>query len=203
MHNQHVDSTPRSRHDPSFVADDVANGFGRPETLRAPVEPREVGCHRAGTAGPAGTAQGNGRAHRDGALLRGQKDMSRTAEKTTSSSPAPASACRENGRREMTAFQILHRTIYRYRRPVALGIHRLKLRPRETRDLRVVSADIALTPPAPLTWAKDVFGNAVATVSFPASTDVLNIESRIVLEHHSEPWPLFDIARSAITFPFQ
>jgi transglutaminase-like putative cysteine protease len=103
----------------------------------------------------------------------------------------------------MTVFEIWHRTIYRYRRPVRLGIHRLQLRPRESRDLRVVSADIAVTPSAPLAWAKDVFGNAIVTVSFPAPADSLIVESRIALEHHSEPWPLFDIARSAISFPFR
>jgi transglutaminase-like putative cysteine protease len=103
----------------------------------------------------------------------------------------------------MTAYYIWHRTIYRYRRPVILGIHRLQLRPRESRVLRVLSADIAVTPSAALTWANDVFGNAIATVSFPEPTDTLIVESRITLEHHAEPWPVFDIAASAISYPFR
>ena len=101
------------------------------------------------------------------------------------------------------AFYIWHRTIYRYRRPVILGIHRLQLRPRESCVLRVVSADIAITPSAALTWANDVFGNAIATVSFPEPTDTLIVESRIALEHHADPWPVFDIAASAISYPFR
>ena len=97
----------------------------------------------------------------------------------------------------MTAFDIRHRTTYRYRRPVALGPHRLQLRPRESRDLRVISAEILVTPPAPLTWATDVFGNAIATVAFAAPADTLIIESHVAFEHRSDPCPLFDVAGSA------
>jgi transglutaminase-like putative cysteine protease len=103
---------------------------------------------------------------------------------------------------EMTEFAIRHRTIYRYRRPVTLGPHRLQLRPRESRNLRVLSVDIEIAPSAALAWAYDVFGNAIATVQFPAPADTLTIESRIVIEHHAEPWPVFDIAGSAISYPF-
>lgn len=102
----------------------------------------------------------------------------------------------------MTAFNIRHTTVYRYRRPVALGIHRLQLRPRESRDLRILSADIAVTPPAALTWANDMFGNAIATVGFSMPTDSLTVDSRVVIEHQAQPWPLFDIASTATSYPF-
>jgi transglutaminase-like putative cysteine protease len=102
----------------------------------------------------------------------------------------------------MTAFNIRHRTIYRYRHPVMLGVHRLQLRPRESRGLRIVSADIAVTPAGALTWAHDVFGNAIATVGFSSPTDSLIVESRVALEHQSEPWPLFAVANSASSYPF-
>jgi transglutaminase-like putative cysteine protease len=102
----------------------------------------------------------------------------------------------------MATFHIWHRTSYRYRRPVALGPHRLQLRPRESRGLRIVSVDIAVTPPAPLSWAYDVFGNAIATVFFPQPTDTLVVESNVTVEHSFEPWPLFDIAASAVSYPF-
>ena len=102
----------------------------------------------------------------------------------------------------MTTVNIWHRTTYRYRRAVTLGIHRLQLRPRESCSLRVVSLDIVVTPSAALTWANDVFGNAIATVSFPAPAVTLIVESRIAIEQDSEPWPVFDIAGSAISFPF-
>ena len=44
----------------------------------------------------------------------------------------------------MITLKIHHRTTYRYREPVSLGPHRLMLRPRESRDLRLISRDIGL-----------------------------------------------------------
>jgi len=102
----------------------------------------------------------------------------------------------------MTAFSIWHRTTYRYRRPVTLAPHRLQLRPRESRDLRVVSADITVVPAATLTWANDVFGNAIATATFFAPSDILVVESRVDIEHNSEPWQRFELAQSARSYPF-
>jgi transglutaminase-like putative cysteine protease len=102
----------------------------------------------------------------------------------------------------MTEFTIRHKTTYRYRQLVTLGSHRLMLRPRESCNLRVITVDIAVTPSAPLKWAHDVFGNAVATVAFAAPTDSLIVESHVELVHQAEAWPVFDIATSAISFPF-
>jgi hypothetical protein len=39
------------------------------------------------------------------------------------------------------------------------------LRPRETRELRLFSHDLSITPTATVTWAHDVAGNAIATAS--------------------------------------
>ena len=46
----------------------------------------------------------------------------------------------------LIALRIRHRTTYAYRRPVSLGPHRLMLRPRESRDLRLISSEINVTP---------------------------------------------------------
>ncbi len=62
----------------------------------------------------------------------------------------------------VTALKIQHQTIYRFRQPVSLGTHRLMLRPREGRDLRLMSHTLAITPVPVLNWVHDVFGNAVA-----------------------------------------
>jgi len=102
----------------------------------------------------------------------------------------------------MVMFHIMHRTSYRYRRPVFLGPHRLQLRPRASRSLRIVSSEITVTPFGPLSWAYDVFGNAIATVSFSQPTDTLVVESNVTVDHGSEAWPVFDIAPSALSFPF-
>ena len=58
-------------------------------------------------------------------------------------------------------------------------------------------------PAGVLTWAHDVFGNAVATVTFSAMTDVLAIDAAAELELHASAWPVFDIAASAIVYPFR
>jgi transglutaminase-like putative cysteine protease len=99
-------------------------------------------------------------------------------------------------------FSISHRTEYTYRQPVRLGPHRLMLRPRESRELRLVSCEIVTTPPSKLTWAQDVFGNAIATATFDATSASLVIDSKVTLELDAAAWPVFPIAASAITYPF-
>lgn len=96
-----------------------------------------------------------------------------------------------------------HKTTYRYRAPVGLGPHRLMLRPRESHELRLISNDVVVTPAATMTLAQDVFGNAVATASFQAMADTLVIESVAELELNTIAWPVFDIAASAIFYPFR
>ncbi|MEM7530425.1 MAG: transglutaminase family protein [Pseudomonadota bacterium] len=102
----------------------------------------------------------------------------------------------------MVTLSIRHETIYRYRREVSLGRHRLMLRPRETRDLRLVSFSLDLSPCAPIVWAQDVAGNSVATADVGAHGDLLHISSAAVVEQTAPAWPVFDIAASAISFPF-
>jgi transglutaminase-like putative cysteine protease len=97
---------------------------------------------------------------------------------------------------------IRHVTQYRYRQPVSLGPHRLMLRPRESRDLRLLSNVVTVTPEACVTWAQDVFGNAVATATFQGNVDRLVVESVSELQLAATPWPIFEIAASAMSYPF-
>ena len=103
----------------------------------------------------------------------------------------------------MTPLTIHHRTTYRYHQPVSLGPHRLMLRPRESRDLRLLSSQITVQPIAAVTWAQDVFGNAVATAAFSFMASTLVIDSVTRLELNAAAWPVFDIAASAISYPFR
>lgn len=102
----------------------------------------------------------------------------------------------------MVALSIRHTTIYRYAQPVSLGPHRLMVRPRESRDLRLIDNSLTTTPGAMVTWATDVFGNAVATATFQDMTDTLTIEATADIELYAAAWPVFDIAASAISYPF-
>ena len=76
------------------------------------------------------------------------------------------------------------------------------LRPRETRELRLFSHALSITPTATVTWAHDVAGNAIATAIFDTPTDHLVIESRARLEITAPAWPVFPISASAIEYPF-
>ncbi len=77
------------------------------------------------------------------------------------------------------------------------------LRPRDSHDLRLVSCEVTVSPTATLTWAQDVFGNAVATANFQSMADTLVIESVSEVQLSADLWPVFDIAASALSYPFQ
>jgi transglutaminase-like putative cysteine protease len=77
------------------------------------------------------------------------------------------------------------------------------LRPRESRDLRLMSSTVTLTPVASVRWAQDVFGNAIATATFQTMSDRLAIDSVAELQLDATEWPVFDIAASAMSYPFR
>jgi Bacterial transglutaminase-like N-terminal region len=103
----------------------------------------------------------------------------------------------------LISLKIHHKTTYRFNKPVALGPHRLMLRPRENRDLHLISSQVTIAPEAVVTWAHDVFGNAVATAIFQTMTDSLQIDSVSELQLDAAAWPVFSIAASAIVYPFR
>jgi transglutaminase-like putative cysteine protease len=99
--------------------------------------------------------------------------------------------------------KIRHTTTYRFHKLVSLWPHRLMLRPRESRDLRLISSNVMVTPAAVVTWANDVFGNAVATATFQNMSTEVVIDSVAELRLEAVAWPVFDIAASAISYPFR
>ncbi len=103
----------------------------------------------------------------------------------------------------MPVLNITHRTEYRYASAVAPGPHRMMLRPRETRELRLLSFDLIVQPEATVTWSHDVGGNSVAIASFSGLTDTLLIESRLTVDLSAQAWPVFDIAAEAQRYPFR
>lgn len=102
----------------------------------------------------------------------------------------------------MTTLSINHRTTYQYRVPIKFGPHRLMLRPRESRNLRLLAYDLVCTPAATVTWAHDVMGNAVANAVFSDESETLVVESTAKLCLDVDRWPVFDIAASASNYPF-
>jgi len=77
------------------------------------------------------------------------------------------------------------------------------LRPRESHELRLLSMDLTTEPAGSISWAQDVAGNSVATVSFREATSRLVISSVAETELYALPWPVFEVAASAISYPFK
>lgn len=97
---------------------------------------------------------------------------------------------------------ILHVTTYAYRVPVELLAHRMILTPRSSHALRLISADLDCEPAAELEWTQDVFGNLIATASFPNLSKRLAITNRVVVDQTAAAWPILKIAPHAHLYPF-
>jgi transglutaminase-like putative cysteine protease len=102
----------------------------------------------------------------------------------------------------MKLLTVRHATYYRYSAPVAFGQHRLMLRPRDSHDLRLIDAELALSPPGTVRWMHDVFGNSVALVDFSRPAADLSVISTLTLERYALPRPDFPIAPEAENYPF-
>jgi transglutaminase-like putative cysteine protease len=102
----------------------------------------------------------------------------------------------------MRLLTVRHATTYRYARPVTFGQHRLMLRPRDSHDMRLVDAELSLSPPGTVRWMHDVFGNSVALVDFQVSAAMLQIVSTLKIERYGLEGPVFPIAPEAEFYPF-
>jgi len=102
----------------------------------------------------------------------------------------------------MKLLTVRHATTYRYAAPVAFGQHRLMLRPRDSHDLRLIDAELTLSPPGALRWLHDVFGNSVALVDFAEASAELSIVSTLTLERYALARLDFTIDPAAEHYPF-
>jgi transglutaminase-like putative cysteine protease len=94
--------------------------------------------------------------------------------------------------RAMPLVSIRHLTTYKYRKPVAFGEHRMMLRPQESHDQRLISAEVAISPePGHRRMIHDASGATVGIVRFDGAADRLAFESRVRIEHH--PHNPFDV----------
>jgi transglutaminase-like putative cysteine protease len=103
----------------------------------------------------------------------------------------------------MPILSIKHVTTYRYRQPVALGEHRMMLRPRDDDDQKVLQSELEIRPkPRELAWARDKLGNHVAIAHFADRSDELCVVSTICLEHAPNGFYGADIKDYARIYPF-
>jgi transglutaminase-like putative cysteine protease len=98
-------------------------------------------------------------------------------------------------------FLLRHKTTYRYAHPVALGRHRLMIRPRDSHEMRLHDATLGLTPPGAVLWQYDVFGNSVALVDFSEPTTELTIDSTLDVERFPFAHAQHLVAEHARTLP--
>jgi transglutaminase-like putative cysteine protease len=104
----------------------------------------------------------------------------------------------------MSILKVHHSTVYRYRKPVSLGEHRMLFRPRESYDLRLIRTKLVVTPkPAHVRWLHDPFDNSVAVVTFKGPTSELRFETTVTLEHFETSVPEYPLEDYARTYPFR
>src|SRR5690606_27078583 len=67
----------------------------------------------------------------------------------------------------MITLKVHHLTLYRYKRPVGFGQHRMLFRPRDSFDQRLIDWSLDIWPkPSDQYWVHDVFNNCVAVADF-------------------------------------
>ena len=102
-------------------------------------------------------------------------------------------------------FAITHTTRYRYARPVPLGKHVFRLRPRSDGSQRVLEFR-ARVQPRPRGWSEclDLDGNAVAHAWFDGATDSLTVVGSAAVETlRSNPFDyIVDPAASLVAAPY-
>ncbi len=102
----------------------------------------------------------------------------------------------------MRRLKIFHETIYDFPVEVALGPHKLLLRPREDHDVRIESSSLDISPTAVVKWHRDALDNSVAVASFDQNANQLKIISEVIIQHYDE-WPLdFVVDDYAVQYPF-
>lgn len=103
----------------------------------------------------------------------------------------------------MQRYQIIHRTYYNFSAKVKLGLHTLRLRPKENHELRIEASILKIIPtPVGMHWYRDVEGNSVIHVGFDSTTDRLAIESEVVVQQYNQTPLNFWVNDYAVHYPF-
>lgn len=99
--------------------------------------------------------------------------------------------------------EVEHTTTYRYAQPVEFGVHRVAFHPRAAHDIRVLYADLTVSPNARQHWIHDVFSNSVAVVEPLIPADTLSFTARFAIEHLGVKNHELPIDDSAKFYPFE
>jgi transglutaminase-like putative cysteine protease len=96
---------------------------------------------------------------------------------------------------------VTHKTTYRYAEQVSFGPHRMMLRPRDSHEMRLLSATLTTSLPANFVWTYDVFGNEVCTGHFQGRANELSIESRLEIDRFASAVPTAFLSGKEAPFP--
>lgn len=103
----------------------------------------------------------------------------------------------------MPLVSLSHVTTYSYSQLARFGEHRLMVRPRESYDQRLLTAELVIDPePSSVRWLHDVFGNSVAIATFDHRAQHLRIESTARVIHHPSELEDVHIEEYARGYPF-
>lgn len=102
----------------------------------------------------------------------------------------------------MRRIQITHNTRYDYAEAVTFNTHKLHVRPREGHDVRIESSELAISPSYQIRWVRDIYSNSIALVDFVDESRILDITSKVVVQHYGAPPLEFGIEESATSYPF-
>src|SRR5688572_31533463 len=80
-------------------------------------------------------------------------------------------------------YDITHTTVYRYKKPVTFGLHRVMFRPRDSHDLRVLATDLQVSPQSFTRLIQDPHSNSVALVQPMGEATELRIVCSFTIEH--------------------
>src|ERR1043165_2656537 len=99
---------------------------------------------------------------------------------------------------------LLHRSHYKYDRPVSHAPHLVRLRPAPHCRTPILSYALNISPKKHfINWQQDPFSNYIARLAFPEKTTELLVEVNLVAEMSVfNPFDFF-LEPSAETFPFQ
>jgi transglutaminase-like putative cysteine protease len=99
-------------------------------------------------------------------------------------------------------YNVTHTTVYRYKKPVSFGEHRVMFRPRDSHDLRVLATDLQVSPESIVRMIQDPHSNSVALVQPLSSALELRIVCSFTIEHaHSYNLEL-PVSQASEFFPF-
>jgi len=102
----------------------------------------------------------------------------------------------------MKIIKISHSTEYHFSEEVQLGDHTLLLRPREGHDIRIQSSLLHVQPDHSVKWYRDIYGNSVGIIHLPNPSNLLRIESEVVIENYATQPLDFWVDDRAVTYPF-